>query len=169
MRRPYQILIPLLSLFLARVDLTDIYPLKIEAQILKVIDGDTLWIKSGAREFSLRLMKLDAPEKPQLFLNGRESAGLYSQNCLKRLIKNKRVVSLYKLDIYGRVLGEIGNVSLEMIENGCAVLYPYTVFDSRKEKSLFLQAEAKARKDRKGLWGRGGILSPKLFRAKKRI
>lgn len=168
MRPIYQILPPLLSLFLVRVDLTDLFPIKIEVQILKVIDGDTVLVSSGSQNFPLRLLKLDAPEKKQYFLNRSESAGEFSRKCLMKLLnKSSYEASLYKIDIYGRVLGEVDDLSFKMIQNGCAYLYPQTVFKSRAEKSLYLRAYKEARRKKLGLWGRGAVLAPKVWRAQK--
>lgn len=168
MRPIYQILPPLLSLFLVRVDLTDLYPLKLTVQILKVIDGDTVLVSAGSQKFPIRLLKLDAPEKKQTYLNQSESAGVFSHNCLRKLLNTSSYeASLYKIDIYGRVLGEVEDISFKMIQNGCAYLYPQTTFKSRSEKSLFLRAYQEARRNKLGLWGRGAVLSPKLWRAQK--
>lgn len=84
MRRPYQILMPLLSLFLVRVDLTDLFPLTVPVKVLKVYDGDTILVSHGSYQMKIRLSRIDSPEKGQPFMNGAGDAGAYSGHCLKK-------------------------------------------------------------------------------------
>ncbi len=166
MRRPYQFLYPLLSLFLVRVDLTDFWPVTYQAQVLKIIDGDTVLIQVGRHPFKLRLSRVDAPEKDQPFLNSHEKAGLYSWKCAQKVIQEESHYELHfeKKDIYGRLLGDLNHVSLKLVERGCMGLYPYAIFSSRQEKSLYLRALQKARQERRGVWKWGGYRQPKLWR-----
>lgn len=166
MGRPYQILLPLLSLFLVRVDLTDLFPLKYEVKIIKVVDGDTLHVLQGKRILKVRLSKLDSPEKGQPFVGSSADAGDFALRCAKAAIKNhgRLILRIEKQDIYGRLLGDIEGLSLKLIESGCSGLYPYAGFSSRHEKSIYLQAYAKARSGRVGLWNEGGYQLPKAWR-----
>ncbi len=165
MGRPYQILLPLLSLFLTRVDLTDLYPLEYEAKLLKVVDGDTLHLKYGNQVLKLRLSKLDSPEKGQPFYQGGD-AGAVALQCAQKVLKEFKhpILQIEKQDIYGRLLGDIKGVSLKLIQNGCAGLYPYAIFHSKHEKSVYLQAYAEARTHRRGLWNGSGYQLPKNWR-----
>lgn len=164
MRRTYQILIPLLSLFLVRVDLTDLYPITMKVDILKVYDGDTLLVRRGSFEQKVRLSRIDAPEKGQPFLSGRGDAGEFSKRCLKKHLKQSAEFEIYGIDIYGRILGDVNGASLAMIQKGCAPLYPHARFKSVKEKFLYLRELEKAKRKKLGLWAFGGILQPKLYR-----
>lgn len=166
MRRPYQILYPLLSLFLVRVDLTDLHPLTMKVKVLKVYDGDTLLISQGNFKQKLRLSRIDAPEKGQPFLNGKGDAGKLSSSCLKRLIKHSHTLTLEGHDIYGRMLGELDELSLELLRKGCVSLYPHARFRNKQEKFVFLRTLYEAKQKRRGLWARGGVLEPKLWRKK---
>jgi micrococcal nuclease len=168
MGRPYQILLPLLSLFLVRVDLTDLYPLTLRVKILKVYDGDTVLAEAGKMKLRLRLSKIDAPEKDQTFLSGKTGAGLLSKACLVKNLSRYEYLSIEGFDLYGRVLGDFEGLSLKLIEEGCVTLYPYAKFKNRAEKFLYLQRYLQARNQRRGLWAFGGILHPKAWR-KKRI
>ena len=167
MGRPYQILLPLLSLFLVRVDLTDLYPITLRVKILKVYDGDTVLAEAGKMKLRIRLSKIDAPEKEQSFLSGKRGAGLLSKACLVKNLSRYEYLSIEGFDLYGRVLGDFGGLSLELIQEGCVALYPYAKFKDRAEKFLFLQSYLKARERRRGLWAFGGILHPKAWRKKK--
>ena len=164
----YQILLPLLSLFLVRVDLTDLYPLRMEVKIVKIYDGDTVLVKHGSYRWRVRLSKIDAPEMDQKFLNSSRNAGQMSKKCLVGLLKKTALLKVEKEDMYGRILGDLDEVTYQMIEKGCTTLYPYAQFESKKEKFRYLIALKKAKAQRVGLWQYGGFLQPKKWRSIKR-
>ncbi len=166
MRRPYQILMPLLSLFLVRVDLTDLYPLKLPVKVLKVYDGDTILVSHGSYQMRVRLSRIDSPEKGQPFINGVGDAGAYSGNCLKKIVPvgSSQELMIEKEDIYGRILGDLKGLSLKLIERGCTTLYPHAQFSSQREKFHYLRALKKAKARKSGLWQYGGFRQPKLWR-----
>lgn len=168
MRRPYQILIPLLSLFLNRVDLTDLSPITMEAQVLRVFDGDTLLLKIGRNsQLKLRLSKIDSPEMGQPFINSKQDAGAFSKRCLKSILTPNGILKIEGFDMYNRALGNFDNLNIKLIHNGCTSLYPYAIFNSKHEKFFYLQELAKAKRLRRGVWAKGGYLLPKLWRKKK--
>ncbi len=172
MGRPYQILLPLLSLFLVRVDLTDLYPLKIPVKVLKVYDGDTVLVGHGSYQFKVRLLKIDSPEKGQPFLTSPADAGFSSSSCLQKLapVNSQQELLIIKEDIYGRILGDLKGISLKLIEEGCTTLYPHAEFSSVREKYQYLRALKKAKAQQVGLWSSGGFRQPKLWRkSSKRI
>lgn len=166
----YQIFVPLLSLFLVRVDLTDIWTLRIPVRLEKVIDGDTVHVKSGNRILKVRISRIDTPEKGQPFLGhkGGGDAGMLAMDCFLRTIHGQKdfVLLMEKIDVYGRVLGELEGLSLKLVRNGCTGLYPYAEFSSRNEKSEFLRALSEARTMKRGLWSVGGYQLPKIWRKK---
>ena len=165
MRGLYQILMPLLGLFFVRVDLTDLYALKLPVKLLKIYDGDTILVSHGSFISKVRLSKIDAPEKKQPFLNGRGDAGMVSALCLKQLLKNEsHYIHIEKLDIYGRILGDIDDISLELVRNGCASLYPHASFQSQSEKFEYLRALKTAKAAKRGLWEYSGFMQPKKWR-----
>ena len=166
MARPYQIILPLLSLFIVRVDVTDLFPLLLRVEVVQIIDADTVEVRKGARLFRVRLLKLDAPEKGQAFLDGTGDAGKVAKLCAERVIRKNRFydLALVKQDIYGRYLGELGEVSLRLVEAGCSGIYPYTTFASKHEKFVFLRALKRARRNSIGLWKHGGFRQPMLWR-----
>ena len=164
MRRPYQIIVPLLSLFLVRVDLTDLWPLEMKVRILKVYDGDTVLVQKGNWSQRLRLSPIDAPELMQPFWNGKKGAGQLAQTCLKKKLSSTGILRLYGYDIYHRMLGDIDQVAITLVRQGCASLYPYAKFESVAMKYQFLKAMMEARKKRRGYWAFGGIQQPKAWR-----
>lgn len=153
------------SLFLCRVDLTDLYPLRFTVNILEVGDGDTLLVARGSYRFKLRLSKLDAPEKRQPFIKGGD-AGDSSRQCLIKALRlhPSKILVMEKHDIYGRVLGDIEGLNLKLVQQGCSGLYPHAQFASRKEKMIYVRALNLARKNKVGLWASGGYRQPKLWR-----
>ncbi len=165
MTRPYQILLPLLGLFLVRVDLTDLFPLKIMVKVIKIYDGDTLLVGIGSFQSKIRLSKIDAPEKKQPFLINGGDAGEFSTSCLKELLSGEvHELKVEKLDIYGRILGDLDDISFRLIESGCASIYPYASFDSQRQKFDFLKALKNAKATHRGLWNYGGFIQPKKWR-----
>jgi endonuclease YncB( thermonuclease family) len=172
MWRPYQIFIPLFSIFLNRVDLTDLIPMKMEVKLLEVLDGDTVTVQVGRVKERLRIAKIDAPEMGQPFNSGRGDAGIYSKKCLVDLLQQgPYLLSWEKRDVYGRLLGDINDVGPRMIAQGCAGFYPYASFRSRHQKAHYLRLYFESRQKKLGMWAMGGYQQPMLWRkkAKKRI
>lgn len=166
MGRPYQILYPLFSLFLVRVDLTDLKAVTMNVQILKVYDGDTVLVKRGFFESKVRLAMIDAPEKAQSYVSGRKGAGDLSKKCLVHMLRATAELKVYGFDIYGRILGDLDALSFKLVEAGCVSLYPHAKFDNPQEKYRYLRALMKAKKLKRGLWAFGGIEQPKAWRKK---
>lgn len=166
MRGPYQILLPLLSLFLVRVDLTDLCPIRMNVEILRVYDGDTVLVRSGSFQSKVRFSRIDAPEKGQPFLSKVGDAGALSKKCLQKLVGPSGELEIYGMDMYGRILGDVDQVSFKLIEKGCASLYPYAKFKDQHEKYRYLRALIMAKKLKLSLWAFGGIEQPKAWRSK---
>ena len=171
MQAYYHFLMPLLSLFLVRVDLTDLFPLQLKVQVLEVFDGDTLLLRYGNQHLRLRLTIIDAPELAQPYLSGSAGAGLLARRCLLSELAGKEefIARLSSLDRYGRYLGDLDGVSFRLVKSGCAVIYPHAVFSSRREKFRFLRALSEARSARRGLWRFGGIAQPKNWRRSSKL
>jgi endonuclease YncB( thermonuclease family) len=166
MARPYQIFIPMLSLFLVRVDLTDLHPLQLKVKLLTIYDGDTVFLSHGSYRFKLRFSKIDSPEMGQSFLSGLGGGGEMSLQCLRRLLKKEKTltVQIEGTDIYKRYLGDVNHLSLSLIKEGCTTIYPYARFSSKKEKFNYLTQFKNAKAHKKGLWSLGGLVQPKFWR-----
>jgi endonuclease YncB( thermonuclease family) len=167
MREFYQILMPLLSLFLVRVDLTDLFPVNLDVELLNISDGDTVKLSHGSYKMTLRLARIDSPELHQTYFGSSRSAGIDSRKCLERILRNQKNLTLkiQGYDMYGRVLGDLNSVSMALVEEGCTTIYPHANFSSQSEKFLYLVALKKAKASRRGLWQYGGFLRPKLYRS----
>lgn len=76
------------------------------AQVVKVIDGDTIRVKTNFRDFDfpIRVSKINAPELDEI-------GGLASKRWLEGLIQNREVEILIdvknRVDVFGRLLGDI--------------------------------------------------------------
>jgi micrococcal nuclease len=165
----YQYFLPLLSLFLNRVDLIDFYPITINAKVVKVYDGDTLKLQTETgQNLKLRISKIDAPELTQKFWNSQKSAGMVATQCLKSVLHKPITLWLIEgRDRYGRILGDSKSevkLSLKLVQAGCASLYPYARYDSWKEKHQFVDAFLKSLNRRQGLWKWGLIRRPHIYR-----
>lgn len=166
---PYQILLPLLGLFLVRVDLTDLYPMRLKVDILKVYDGDTVLVKRGSFKYKVRLSRIDAPEKGQPFLSAKQDAGLFSKKCLERNLSSSMELEVYGLDMYGRILGDLNQLSFQLINQGCVTVYPHSRFKSAAEKYQYVRAWMNSKKLKRGVWAFGGFETPKAYRSKHRF
>ena len=168
MRRPYQILLPLLSLFLVRVDLTDLYPMVLNVQLVRLLDGDTAVVKYGRQFITVRFSGVDAPELGQPFLLGEGDAGVSSAACARKILNKQKELKLqiFGQDMYKRILGDLSGLNLQLVQKGCVGLYPHANFSSKREKWKFIHALNQAKKRKLGIWRSGGFQSPKLWRKK---
>jgi endonuclease YncB( thermonuclease family) len=157
MARTYHFIIPLLSIFLVRVDLTDLYPLHLEASELQVLDGDTVRVKLGGSWQKVRLQFIDAPEL------GQDVVGEKSANCLKKNLSFPWIIKVDGFDLYGRILGDVNGVSIHLIQEGCAYLYTYARFHHLRQKGDYLRAQDHARRLKRGLWN-FKVLNPGAYR-----
>ena len=143
-------------------------PLKVS----RVTDGDTIQVRDGRVEKTIRLVGIDAPE---ISHKKREPSQPYAQAATKflaGLVLNTSVeVKEYGPDRYGRTLGVVfvagKNVNLEMIKVGYAEVYrgtPAAGFDS----APYWKVEEEARATKKGMWAQGDkYVSPREWRRAK--
>jgi micrococcal nuclease len=129
------------------------------AYIVRVVDGDTIRVRIEEKEYTVRLIGMDAPEsvdprKPvQCF--GKEASVV-----LAELIGGKQVWlapddTQDEKDRYGRLLRYVyldddTNVAEYMIRNGFA--FEYTYREPYRYQKLFRQAQASAEYEAVGLW-----------------
>jgi micrococcal nuclease len=123
------------------------------ATIERIVDGDTLVVRGGAR---VRLVQIDAPEA------GSECYSVSSTRELSRLARpGARVVldadpRLDRVDRYGRLLRYVfaagRNVNVELVRRGAATPYFYGG-DRGRYASALLSANVAARASGRGMWG----------------
>ena len=135
-----------------------------EGRVIKVIDGDTIWVKSSNKHIKIRLSYIDAPELKQ-------THGVRSKNFLTNLVLDKNVqIHANKKDRYNRHLGEvyIHNqkesvfVNAKMLKSGNAWIY-LTYRDNFYLKNL----ENHARMNKSGLWAGKAPIEPWIYRRSK--
>ena len=135
----------------------------------RVTDGDTIQVRDGRVQKTIRLVGIDAPEVSH---KKREPSQPFAQAATKYLaglVLNKTVeIKEHGQDRYGRVLGVVlldgKNVNLEMVKAGYAEVYrgaPAAGFDS----APYWKAEEEARTAKKGMWTQGmKYVSPREWR-----
>ena len=115
--------------------------------VVAISDGDTIKVLDAQKvQHKIRLDAIDAPETGQAF-------GTQSKRYLSNLASGRNVRIVYSgTDRYGRILGTVfiggRNINLMLVEAGYAWHYVQFAPDRRE----FTEAEARARKARKGLW-----------------
>jgi len=123
-------------------------------KVIGVHDGDTLTLLIDKKKIvKVRLEAIDAPELGQPF-------GSHSKQALSNLCFGKQVrVESSGEDRYGRTLGRVFagdlNVTQRLVEVGSA--WHYSQYSDSRELA---ESEARARKDRLGLWAAGGAIAP---------
>lgn len=126
--------------------------------VVKVIDGDTVTIKMGEKNETLRLIGIDTPETNDT-RTGVQCFGAEATAYLKKIIGERVAIetdaSQGERDKYKRLLvylfAESGaNVNKKLIADGYA--YEYTYDDEYKYQDEFKAAETAAREEGKGLW-----------------
>ncbi len=141
----------------------DTFSAEYEAIVLKVIDGDTIYIKSDSGRKKVRLRHIDAPEIRQPY---GEEARMFLDNELndKRIIVN----SDYK-DRYGRDIGDIFvynenesiYINAKLIKSGNAWVYK-----TYRKNTYLMNLENFAKDNKLGLWRDKSPVKPWEFRKK---
>ncbi|RYD50619.1 MAG: thermonuclease family protein [Sphingobacteriales bacterium] len=117
------------------------------ARVVGVHDGDSITVlDQGKTQYKIRMAEIDAPESKQDY-------GSRSKQMLSDLVFGKTVqVSPVDTDRYGRLVAHVyvgnRNINQAMVEQGGAWVYQHYL----KTTSL-LDAEAKAKESKVGLWG----------------
>ncbi len=135
--------------------------------VSKIIDGDTIYLKTNQKEIKVRLQFIDAPELNQSF--GKESKLFLESLILNRLV----IVKGNKKDKYKRILGVISldevDINLEMIKAGAAWHFKkYAEFDQTEyQYQIYDEYEQQAKFRELGLWKENAI-PPWLWRKNKK-
>ena len=124
----------------------------LHGRVVRIADGDTVTVLDATnRQWKIRLMGIDAPEKKQAF-------GQKSKAHLSDLVFNKQVdIEFNKKDRYGRTIGKIlvngVDANLEQVKAGMAWHYKqYQREQTAEDRIAYAQAEQKARIEKRGLW-----------------
>lgn len=138
----------------------DAAALEIKARVVFVTDGDTFITYNTSQ--LVRLWGVDAPELDQPWGHAAKSA-------LIALTHNRHVVIEQKGLSYNRVVGKVRrgkiDVGLELIKMGLAWWTPHFAPDQQE----YAEAEAEARKAKRGLWSEAKPVSPDEWRRLRKI
>jgi micrococcal nuclease len=132
-------------------------PVRVQARVMRVIDGDTIEVSMGSKLYKVRYIGIDAPEtkhpeEPVEWM-GQEAAARNGELVRGKVVELEKDVS--ETDQYSRLLRYVwvGDlmVNAELVRLGYATVstYPPDV----KYKGLFLRLQEEARKAGLGLWG----------------
>jgi len=146
-------------------------PRTLRATVERVADGDTLVATSeNGTRLRIRLLGIDAPEVPRGKTLG-QPYGMEARRYLARLVVNHSVqVELFGPDVYKRNLAILWvdgtNVNVAMVRAGLAEVYRGV----RCEVYCLelTEAEAKAQRERAGMWALDRYESPANYRKRVR-
>ena len=153
-----------LATLLLLIICTPSYADQYEGRVIKVIDGDTIWVKTSNKHIKIRLSYIDAPELKQTY-------GVRSKDFLTNLILDKNVqINANKKDRYNRHLGEVYIhsaddsvfVNAKMLKSGNAWIYL-----KHRDNSYLKNLENYARIKKIGLWSEETPVEPWIYRRSK--
>ncbi len=132
----------------------------IEGTVVRVTDGDSVWLQpeaAGAGPFKLRLQGIDAPERCQ-------PGGMAAREALAARVLNRRVhVATRAIDDYRRTVATLRldgeDIGAWMVLQGHAWSSGY-----RRAAGPYAQQEAEARAARRGVFADPQALRPRQFR-----
>jgi micrococcal nuclease len=160
-------LVALLLPLLVAVALAAAAPL--EGTVVRVVDGDTIHVRLGARLEKVRYIGVNTPEvhHPR---KGEEPGGREATAVNRSLVGGQRVrleTDVQARDRYGRLLAYVwvGDtmVNAELVRRGYAQVM--TVPPNVRHQELFLALQREAREADRGLWRRAGATAPASTRA----
>ena len=133
-----------------------------EANVRRVVDGDTIVIERGNLVMTIRVAHCDAPESGQPW-----AANAWQR--LRDLIGHMPVkVRPIAADRYSRIVAEIEtgdghDCALELVKDGLAFWLP-----GKKRREDIGEAEQEAQRAGRGIWSERTMVRPKEFRQRRR-
>ena len=116
-----------------------------DAQVIVVMDGDTVMVLRDGKKIKIRLANIDAPESDQVY--GKESRQALADRVLKQFVH----VNSSAVDSYGRLIAELSldgkSVNEEQVSKGMA--WEYSHFHSNKH---YIELSKQAKLSKRGLW-----------------
>jgi micrococcal nuclease len=127
-----------------------------------ISDGDTILVMQGRRQVKIRLHGIDCPEMGQDF--GAQARRFTGQMVFGKIV----IVQEMDRDRYGRTVAWVWvdgqSLNKELVKAGFAWWYRYYALHDEELRTL----EAKARKDKLGLWSQPNPIPPWKFRRESR-
>jgi micrococcal nuclease len=129
----------------------------LEGVVVRVVDGDTIHVRIGARVERVRYIGVDAPEMRHP-ARGEEAGGRAARRENAELVAGRRVrleLDAQARDRHGRLLAYVWvadlMVNAELVRRGFAQVM--TVPPNVRYQALFLRLQREARAAARGLWG----------------
>ena len=133
----------------------------IEGRVVRVVDGDTLWLQPDGpdrKPVKLRLVDIDAPERCQ------EGGTASTRTLASRVLHQRVTAEIRAQDDYKRGLARVllngDDVNAWMVAQGMAWSLGW-----RGRPGAYATEEREAVSERRGVRGRAGAMSPRDFRA----
>jgi micrococcal nuclease len=128
-------------------------PVREQAQVLYVIDGDTIVVSRHGRREKVRFLLIDAPENTTL----KEPFGQAATKRVRQLLTGQTVDLEYDIeqyDRYDRLLAYVylhgQSVQLQLLSEGLAEVKVYP--PNQKYEMLYRRYESMARQQQLGIW-----------------
>ncbi|MEI6747283.1 MAG: thermonuclease family protein [Methylococcaceae bacterium] len=134
--------------------------------VTRVLDGDTLTVKTKTKNVTVRLSRIDAPEISH-YGKPAQPYGKEAGDYLREVVKGEKVVVYDEgTDKYGRMIGTVmmgnENINALMVEDGYAWVYDQYAQDV--QGAGLNELESVAREKKKGLWIDANPIYPAEFR-----
>lgn len=146
----------LLYVFLCSIIVEKVYAQHFQAEVIQIVDGDTLYVSYNHEKIKIRLYGIDAPEMKQKY-------GKQSKDFLESLLSYE-IITVCPLgkDRYQGIIAMVyfkqENIQALLIENGLAWVYPkYCRKNICKNWEIL---EKNARDNKKALWGDKNFIAP---------
>lgn len=130
----------------------------IEGEVVRIVDGDTIHVRIGARVEKVRYIGVNTPEVHHPS-KGEEPGGREAAEVNRTLVAGRHVrleLDVRERDRYGRVLAYVwvGDhmVNAELVRRGYAQVM--TVPPNVRYQDLFIKLQRDAREAGRGLWRR---------------
>ena len=131
-------------------------PAPVEGTVVRVVDGDTIHVRIGARVEKVRYIGVNTPEVHHP-TKGEEPGGREAAEVNRRLVEGQAVrleLDVQERDRYGRLLAYvwIGDLMMnaELVRLGYAQVM--TVPPNVRYQEVFLKLQREAREAARGLW-----------------
>jgi len=125
--------------------------------VVKVLDGDSLRVKRGNKFYEIRLYGIDTPEYKQSY--GKKAKRFTKSRTYKKTV----TIEPRDVDRYGRIVALVKSqgrlVNRELVRDGLAWVYPKYCLEQPLCQEM-KKEEARARRERRGLWKEKNPLSP---------